>query len=119
MAHGGRTVTSHSAVKGRCGLYSAIGLFTCVLAHGNPVGESVRIGSAEFLRHGDSLVVKQSSEKLVLDWRDFSIREGELTQFVQPGASAAALNRVLGGNPSAIYGSLRSNGKIYLINPNG
>ncbi|RYG59600.1 filamentous hemagglutinin N-terminal domain-containing protein, partial [bacterium] len=113
-------VASRPLMGCRGGLYSAIGLFfSCVFAHANPVWESIRVGSAEFVRSGDSLLIKQSTEKLILDWRDFSIGEGELTHFIQPGSNAAALNRVLGGNPSAIYGSLRSNGKIYLINPNG
>ena len=43
----------------------------------------------------------------------------ELTRFVQPGANAAALNRVLGGNPSQLLGSLQANGQIFLVNPNG
>src|SRR4030095_15763820 len=52
-------------------------------------------------------------------FRSFSISNGELTRFLQPGSNSAALNGVPGGNPSSIYGSLRANGKVYLINPNG
>ncbi|NLT72033.1 MAG: filamentous hemagglutinin N-terminal domain-containing protein, partial [Verrucomicrobiaceae bacterium] len=57
--------------------------------------------------------------RAILHWQDFSIAAGETTRFVQPSATSAALNRVLGGNPSAIYGTLSSNGQIFLINPNG
>ncbi|MES2310110.1 MAG: filamentous hemagglutinin N-terminal domain-containing protein, partial [Verrucomicrobiota bacterium] len=53
------------------------------------------------------------------NWQDFSILSNETTRFIQPSSSSAVLNRVLGGNPSSILGSLSANGKVYLINPNG
>ena len=37
----------------------------------------------------------------------------------QPGASAIALNRVLGGDPIQILGRLSATGQIVLVNPNG
>src|SRR5690606_5190159 len=49
----------------------------------------------------------------------FSIEAGELTQFRQPGSKAAVLNRVTGGDPSAIHGALKANGGGFVINPNG
>jgi filamentous hemagglutinin family protein len=44
---------------------------------------------------------------------------GSTTRFVQPSGASAVLNRVTGGNPSAIHGTLSANGQVYLINPNG
>ena len=46
------------------------------------------------------------------------IKAGETTHFAQPSVSSAVLNRVL-SDPSAIYGTLSSNGRIWLINPAG
>src|SRR6185295_3353027 len=43
----------------------------------------------------------------------------EVTRFVQQSQASAVLNRVVGANPSAILGSLQSNGRVFLINPNG
>ncbi|MDD2707670.1 MAG: filamentous hemagglutinin N-terminal domain-containing protein [Verrucomicrobiae bacterium] len=60
-----------------------------------------------------------TSDRVIINWQDFSINSGELTKFLQPGASSAALNRVISANPSSLLGSLQANGQIYLINPNG
>src|SRR5688572_17989285 len=60
----------------------------------NPLGEVLKAGSAEFIREGNQLLIRQGSDTLIVDWKDFSIGEGELTRFLQPGSDAAALNRV-------------------------
>ena len=37
-----------------------------------------------------------------------------------PGATSVELDRVTGGlGPSQIYGSLASNGRVFLVNPDG
>ena len=84
----------------------------------NPTGETVVAGNAAFDRTGNSLLIT-TGKRTIINWQDFSIATGELTKFIQPSASSATLNRVLGGNLSSIYGSLQSNGQVYLINPNG
>jgi trimeric autotransporter adhesin len=85
----------------------------------NPSGEQVVAGQAGFDRAGSTLTVNQSTQRVVINWQDFSIQQGEVTKFLQPNTSALALNRVVGGNMSQIYGSLQANGKIILVNPNG
>src|SRR6185436_11723460 len=45
---------------------------------------------------------------------------GASVQFIQPGSSSIAVNRVgLGGGASAIDGTLSANGHVMLLNPNG
>ncbi|MCP5539769.1 MAG: filamentous hemagglutinin N-terminal domain-containing protein, partial [Akkermansiaceae bacterium] len=86
----------------------------------NPSGGTVTSGIAEIGDgFGGHLRITQSTGKAIINWEDFSISAGELTEFVQPGAGAAILNRVISGNPSAIHGALRANGKVFVINPNG
>ncbi|PQP34251.1 hypothetical protein C6A37_08750, partial [Desulfobacteraceae bacterium SEEP-SAG9] len=61
----------------------------------------------------------QATQKAIIDWQKFSIARPELVQFFQPGISSIALNRVVGVDPSLIYGQLNANGNVWVINPNG
>src|SRR5579885_1733514 len=64
-------------------------------------------------------VITQSTGKAIITWSAFSIPKGSTVQFVQPGRSSIALNRVTGGSVSNILGDLIANGQIWLINPAG
>ena len=81
---------------------------------GNVVGGSGTIGGTN-----PNMVINQNSDKLIINWGDFSIGSSESVQFIQPGTSSIALNRVIGENPSNILGTLSGNGQIWLVNPNG
>jgi filamentous hemagglutinin family protein len=89
-------------------------------AHANPTGGQVVAGSAT-IQNGapGTLNIFQQSNRAVIDWRSFSIATGETVNFVQPSSSSATLNRVLGNDPSAIFGRLNANGTVMLVNPNG
>ena len=65
------------------------------------------------------MTINQASNRLAIDWQGFSVGKGNTVNFVQPGASAVALNRVLGSDVSVIQGAITANGQIFLINPNG
>jgi filamentous hemagglutinin family protein len=87
-------------------------------APANPVGPSVVSGAATFAAVGKNLTVT-NSPGAIINWQGFSIRADEVTRFVQSGAASAVLNRVTGPEHSAILGQLASNGRVFLINPNG
>lgn len=53
------------------------------------------------------------------NWTSFNVPGGTTTQFVQPSAASMSINRVTGNDPSAIYGTLMSNGRLVLVNPHG
>jgi filamentous hemagglutinin family protein len=88
-------------------------------ARANPSGGVVVHGDARFQGGAGSLSIRQGSQRAIIDWNDFSIQRGETTRFIQPGSSAAILNRVTGDNPSEIHGRLKANGNVFVINPNG
>jgi len=89
------------------------------VAWGNPSGASVRHGDIQFLSQGDALRVIQNSNRGIIDWNSFSIDNGQTTSFVVPDSRSATLNRVTGATVSRIDGALRSNGQVFLLNPNG
>ncbi|WP_211368460.1 filamentous hemagglutinin N-terminal domain-containing protein [Pseudoxanthomonas gei] len=84
-----------------------------------PSGGVVTTGTASIDQAGSSTVINQTTRNVSINWQDFSIGAGESVQFVQPGVDSIALNRVLGANPSVILGKLSSNGRVFLLNPNG
>ena len=91
-----------------------------VAVQANPAGANVVRGHVNIQGLGTANVnIITGTQQSIINWQSFSIAAGESTHFQQPNAAAVALNRVVTGNPSAIYGSLTSNGGVVLINPNG
>lgn len=84
----------------------------------NPLGAQVVNGQVSIASQGNVLTVT-NSPGAIINWQSFSIGAGELTRFVQQGASSTVLNRIVGQDPSRILGALQSNGRVFLINPNG
>lgn len=84
-----------------------------------PSGGQVVAGQASIGGTGGNTVINQTSNAAVINWQQFSVGSSEYVVFNQPTASAAVLNRVVGGNPSEILGNISANGRVFLINPNG
>lgn len=85
---------------------------------GLPASPTVTNGGATFDQSGSTLTVT-NTPNAIINWGSFSIGQNEITKFVQQSASSAVLNRVVGQDPSQILGALQSNGRVFLINPNG
>ena len=86
----------------------------------NPTGPSVVGGQASVSGLGTSHVtITQASQRAIINWQQFNIAPNEVTRFIQPNVHAIALNRIFDQNPSQIFGSLRANGTVILLNPNG
>ncbi|MBU0753422.1 MAG: filamentous hemagglutinin N-terminal domain-containing protein, partial [Gammaproteobacteria bacterium] len=83
-----------------------------------PTGVAVVNGTAVLDQVGQVLNVTNSNGA-ILNWQQFNIAAGETTRFIQASASSSVLNRVVGGDLSAIYGTLSSNGRVWLVNPAG
>jgi filamentous hemagglutinin family protein len=84
----------------------------------NPLGPQVVNGQVNFNNQGNVLSVT-NTPGAIINWQSFSINPGELTRFIQQNPNSAVLNRIIGQDPSKILGALQSNGRVFLINPNG
>src|SRR5919109_183922 len=84
-----------------------------------PTGGTVAAGAASISSSGSNMQITQGSNSAILNWQSFSIGSSAWVNFAQPSSSAIALNRVLGNNPSEIFGRLTANGQIFLSNPSG
>ncbi|MGB7817030.1 MAG: autotransporter-associated beta strand repeat-containing protein, partial [Methylotenera sp.] len=83
-----------------------------------PVGEQVQAGNASFARDAQSLNINQTSQQAIVNWQSFGIAANEAVRLYQPN-QGVALFRVVGSDPSQIFGSLSATGSLFLTNPNG
>lgn len=83
-----------------------------------PGGAQVAAGSAQIATVGNTMTVT-NSPSAIINWQSFSIGASHAVRFAQQSASSSVLNRVVGGQMSAIMGRLSSNGQVFLINPAG
>ncbi len=87
------------------------------LAH--PDGAQIVNGQVGFAHPDPATLNITNSPGAIINWQQFSIQQNEITRFVQQSTGSAVLNRVVSQVPSDILGQLLSNGRVFLINPNG
>ncbi|MGZ5009594.1 MAG: two-partner secretion domain-containing protein [Methylobacter sp.] len=88
-------------------------------SYANPNGAQIVSGQVSIDTATPGVTTITNSPNAIINWQNFSIAQNELTQFIQQNGQSAVLNRIIGQNPSEILGQLTSNGKVFLINPNG
>jgi filamentous hemagglutinin family protein len=101
------------------GLAGSLGLASAAHAQSLPSNGVVTAGQATISANSSSVTINQSSQNTAINWQSFNIAQGNSVVFVQPNSNSVALNRVVGGDASTIFGTLSANGKVFLINPNG
>ncbi len=87
-----------------------------------PQGGQAVIGSATYNYQGQRLDVTTTNgagNRSAINWQSFNVGAGHTTHIQQPNNNSSSLNRVVTNNPSAIFGTLSSNGHIILVNQNG
>lgn len=108
---------SRLSTRVRIGVAVVAACFVTSPVYSNPLNPTVVNGTATFNQAGSVLTVTNSNGAII-NWDKFSINAGETTHFAQAAASSTVLNRVL-NDPSVIYGTLSSNGQVWLVNPAG
>jgi len=99
------------ALLAGCGVQAAFAL---------PQGGQVASGSVTIgTPANNSLNITQTTNQGIINWQSFNVASGEKVNFQQPGATSSTLNRVVGSDPSAIFGQINANGQVFLINNSG
>jgi len=121
LAGAAAVTTALAAPPGPAGVVAPLpkALSTAPAATALPSGVQVAAGQASVTASGSQMTVNQGSDKAILNWQSFDIGANAGVRFVQPGSGSVALNRVLGNDPSRIYGQLSANGKVFLVNGSG
>jgi filamentous hemagglutinin len=109
------------ATSASCACFPAPAATLPVPCAGGACGNTgfVSAGQASAVQAGAKLTVNQASSNVVLNWQSFNISAGGTVKFVQPSATAVALNNIFQSSPSQIFGALNANGRVFLINQNG
>lgn len=88
-------------------------------AAAGPSGGSVVQGTASIGSAGNTTTVNQTSDRAIIEWGSFNLLSNERVNFNQPTTSSITLNRVMGGGPSSIDGTINANGRVFIINRDG
>ncbi|HIB1617253.1 TPA: filamentous hemagglutinin N-terminal domain-containing protein, partial [Salmonella enterica subsp. enterica serovar Muenchen] len=100
------------------GLISGL-LPAMVLAADLPIGGQIVGGQGSISTSGNQMTIHQQTQNMATNWHSFDIGKNNTVQFVQPDSSSVALNRVTGASGSQIMGTLKANGQVFILNPNG
>ena len=77
------------------------------LAANLPTGAQVISGGVNFDQSSSNkLKVIQQTQSAIVNWESFDIGKNAFVDIVQPNIDSAMLSRVIGANPSEIFGTL-------------
>ena len=93
--------------------------FAQLSPNARPTGGTVVGGQATIGNTATTTTIAQTTQKTAIDWQSFNVGSQQTVLFVQPNASAIALNRVVGPDPSQIAGRITANGQIIVQNQSG
>lgn len=89
------------------------------LAADLPTGGQIVGGQGSISTSGNQMTIHQQTQNMATNWHSFDVGQNNTVQFVQPDSSSVALNRVTGASGSQIMGTLKANGQVFILNPNG
>jgi filamentous hemagglutinin family protein len=113
------TCKPFAALRPRVLAFSVAACFTVAPAFALPTGGQVVAGSVKFNNATPNSLVITNTPGAIINWNNFSVGAIETVKFQQQSSLSSVLNRVTGNTSSSIQGALLSNGRVFLLNPNG
>lgn len=93
--------------------------FSAPLPNELPTAYQAASGNVSFQQNGNTLNVNSSSNSAIVNYGTFSVGSNGVVNMNLPSSTSTILNRVTGSQASEIFGQINSNGKVFLVNPNG
>ncbi len=84
-----------------------------------PSQGEVVAGAATIAQSEGQMDITQSTSRAAINWETFNVGANAQVNFHQPDVDSVTLNRVLGTQPSQIFGNITSNGHVFLTNSSG
>ena len=84
-----------------------------------PHGGLVSKGSATLRYLPGNLQINQTTNTASYNWASYNVKGGQTVLYSVPRSSSVSLNFIGGMTPSLIQGTIKSNGILYFMNPNG
>ena len=109
----------------------AVTCFALVVHAGQPVIGTTQLPTGGVVTSGQvsitsstnansaTMQINQTSQQAIVNWNTFNVGANAQVNIQQPNAQSAILNKVLDSNTSKIYGEIKSNGQVFISNPNG
>ena len=96
------------------------GLLLAPLAYSAPEGGKVIEGQGSISEVSElDTHISQLSQNLLMEFESFDLTQDESVLISQPNAAAWFVGNIVGGSPTAIFGSISANGKVALVNAQG
>ncbi|MFM2059751.1 MAG: hypothetical protein RLY71_4136, partial [Pseudomonadota bacterium] len=93
---------------------------TALPTGGQVVAGQATVGAVRTAPGGaTSLQIDQGSARVVINWNSYNVGSHASVSYVQPGSTSVVLNRVTGSEASQIFGQIKANGQVFLVNANG
>jgi filamentous hemagglutinin family protein len=77
----------------------------------------VTAGSATFEQPDANTQLIHAADKTAINCKKFNVGKDETVHFIQPGPKARVLCRVTGKEASIIEGTLKADGRLFIVNP--
>ncbi|MEY3496786.1 MAG: hypothetical protein RJA80_1009, partial [Actinomycetota bacterium] len=84
-----------------------------------PTGANVVSGNVTISQEPGKLTINQTSSQAIINWDSFNLGSKASVYFNNNSTTNSTLNQILDNYKSVILGSIYSNGKLFINNPNG
>lgn len=85
----------------------------------DPMSRDLTTNITGWSKDNTSIDISNSGKIVELEWNSFDISGGETFEFIQMDTSSVVMNNINDNSASKIFGTIKANGHVFLVNNNG